>query len=62
MHEKPNSRWQLRPSVASQRLSRSPGGPPAAATIGVAGPRGGVEDADQLALGEPASLTSKTSN
>ena len=31
MQEKPNSRWQWRPPVASQTLSRSPGGPPAAA-------------------------------
>ena len=33
MQEKPNSRWQVRPPVASHTFCRSPGGPPAAATI-----------------------------
>ena len=33
MQENPNSRWQNRPSVASHTFCRSPGGPPAAATI-----------------------------
>ena len=33
MQEKPNSRWQVRPPVASHTFCRSPGGPPAAATM-----------------------------
>ncbi len=33
MQEKPNSRWQVRPPVASHTFCRSPGGPPAAAMI-----------------------------
>ena len=33
MQENPNSRWAYRPSVASHTFCRSPGGPPAAATI-----------------------------
>src|SRR4029453_1117086 len=37
MQEKPNSRWQWRPPVASQTFWRSPGGPPAAARMGSPG-------------------------